>query len=237
MKKIAKAAFASVLLALVPGTALAHVTIQPNEYEIGSFARFVVRVPTERDVATTKVSVQFPENLVFVSFQPKEGWERTVKMKKLDEPIEVFGEEVDEVVGSVTWSGGEIGPGEFDEFGFSAKVPDEPADLEFGAIQTYAGGEVVRWIGPEDSDEPAPHVNILETGATEAGGQLGALAQMNEEIQALQDELGAAGSETSSEDEGEGSDDDSDDVLVYVAVGLGGLALLVSLLSLARKRT
>ncbi|MEA2497644.1 MAG: hypothetical protein QOH26_49, partial [Actinomycetota bacterium] len=178
----------------------------------------------------------------FVSFQPKDGWDRTVKMKKLDEPIEVFGEKVNEVVGSVTWSGGEIKPGEFDEFGFSAKVPDEPADLEFPSLQTYAGGEVVRWIGPEDSDAPAPHVNIIEVGSEEAGGQLGLLAELHEDVHALEaqvEELTAAGGAgtTSGDDAGEEKEDDDSDVLVFVAIGLGGLALLVSLLGLRRKKT
>ena len=117
------------LTALAPA-ALAHVTVQPNEAVVGSFSRFVVRVPTERDVPTTKVKVLLPP-LAFVSFEPKEGWKRTVEMVELDEPIVVFGEEVTEAVGSVTWSGGTIGPGEFDEFGFSARMPDAEETLEF----------------------------------------------------------------------------------------------------------
>ena len=31
----------------------------------------------------------------------------------------------------------------------------------FPAIQRYSNGEVVRWIGPEDADEPAPLVEVL----------------------------------------------------------------------------
>jgi uncharacterized protein YcnI len=229
--KIWRSILAGTVLALAPGSAWAHVTVQPNEYEVGSFARFVVRVPTEGDSPTTKVSVQFPESLVFVSFQPKDGWKRTVKMKTLDEPIEVFGEEVSEVVGSVTWSGGSIAAGEFDEFGFSAKVPDEATDLEFKAIQTYKGGEVVRWIGPEDSDQPAAHVNILDTGATDAGGQLAVIAQLRDEIQALQ------GGGSGESDDAEEDDDEDSDALLYVALGLGGVSLLVALAALTRKRT
>ena len=48
----------------------------------------------------------------------------------------------------------------------------QPGDtLQFKALQTYDGGEVVRWIGPEDADEPAPTVT-LEAAA--AGGGHGA---------------------------------------------------------------
>jgi hypothetical protein len=64
----------------------------------------------------------------------------------------VLGEQVTGVVGTVTWQGGAIEPGEFAEFGFSARPPDEPGTLEFPAIQTYDSGE---WSGgsPPDSEE------------------------------------------------------------------------------------
>ena len=163
-------------VALSPSPALAHVTVQPNESTPGAFARFVVRVPNERpNASTTKVEVELPD-LFFVSFMDVPGWTRTVEMRELDEPAEVFGEQVTEVVGTVTWSGGEVEPGEFMEFGFSARTPEEATTLEFPAIQTYDSGEVVRWIGPSDSEEPAARVNVLYVGAGEDEGQLAVLA-------------------------------------------------------------
>lgn len=148
-------------LVLVPAAA-AHVTLNPNTVPTDSFSRFAVRVPTERpDASTVKVTLELPEGLAFVSFQPKPGWERTVTMEKLDPPIELFGEKITERIATVTWSGGSIAPGEFDEFGLSAKVPDAVGRaLVFPAVQTYSSGEVVRWIGPPDADEPAPRVTL-----------------------------------------------------------------------------
>ena len=62
-----------------------------------------------------------------MGFQPKPGWTRTQSGRV------------------VTWSGGEIGPGEFDEFGMSIHVPANPGtELVFPATQTYANGKVVR---------------------------------------------------------------------------------------------
>src|SRR5688572_642658 len=131
MRKVIAVAVAALALCTIAAPALAHVTVQPNEAIVGSFSRFVVRVPNERDNAgTTKVKVELPP-LAFVSFEPKEGWKRTEEMVEFDEPIDVFGEEVTEGVGSVTWSGGRINPGEFDEFGFSARMPDGEETLEF----------------------------------------------------------------------------------------------------------
>ncbi len=167
-------------VALAPAPALAHVTVQPTEATAGSFARFVVRVPNERDdAATTKVEVQLPEALTSVSFQPKAGWTRTTERKDLARPIEVFGERVTQYVASVTWEGGRIDPGEFEEFGFSARVPDNAATLRFPALQTYSSGEVVRWIGPPDSEEPAGRVRTFRLAEGEdQPGQLELLAQL-----------------------------------------------------------
>jgi uncharacterized protein YcnI len=157
---------AAIVVAAWAGPAWAHVTVQPQEATTGSFARFVVRVPNERpDAGTVKVEVRFPGTVTNASFQPKAGWTRTVTMKTLDEPVEVFGEPVTEVIDTVTWEGGRIEPGEFDEFGFTVRTPDEPQELVFLAIQTYSSGEEVRWIGEADSDEPAARVTVKEAAA------------------------------------------------------------------------
>lgn len=162
---------AAVTFLVAAAAAFAHVTVQPDEAVVGSFSRFVVRVPNERDDAsTTAIQVELPP-LAFVSFQDAPGWERSVEMTTLDEPLEVFGEQVTEAVATVTWQGGAIAPGEFAEFGFSARMPDEPGTLEFPAIQTYDSGEVVRWIGPPDSEEPAALVDVVDLGAEEGQGQ------------------------------------------------------------------
>jgi uncharacterized protein len=156
-------AAAVVALVLAPAAA-AHVTVNPSEWEADGFARFAIRVPNEREnAATTRIALRFPDQILSASFQPIEGWRRSVEMRTLDEPIDVEGEQVTEKIHTVTWSGGRIRPGEFQEFGMSLRVPNEPgAELAFPAVQTYSGGEVVRWIGPPDSDEPAPRVAITE---------------------------------------------------------------------------
>jgi periplasmic copper chaperone A len=199
-------------------SAMAHVTLNPSEWEAGGFARFAIRVPNESDTeATTKVTVQLPENVISARFQPHPGWKRTVKMETLDEPIEEEGEEpITERMASVTWSGGSIGPGEFDEFGISFQVPETPGeDLAFPAIQTYSDGEVVRWIGPPDSEEPAPIVSVTEP-AEEEGGQPAASPQPP----------AASGGAAAGEDEGTSG-------LAVVALIVGIAALLAGLGALA----
>jgi uncharacterized protein YcnI len=211
----------ALLLAVSP--AWAHVTVQPEEAPAGAFFAFVVRVPNEReDASTTKVEVEFPP-LAFVSFQDVEGWKRTVEMRTLEEPLDVFGEPVSEVVGSVTWSGGEIQPGEFLDFGFSARVPEDQEELEFPALQTYSSGEVVRWIGPPDAEEPAARVAVVTLGGEEGQGQLALLAELNSRVQELEAATRESGGAS-------GGSSTATTVLSWVALGVALVALAVSLL-------
>ena len=210
------AALAAMLV--VAPAAAAHVTLNPPEWEAGGFARFAVRVPTERDNAsTTRITMKFPEQILEARFQPVEGWKRTVKMAQLDEPIDVEGEQVTERIDTVTWSGGSIRPGEFQEFGVSFRTPEEAGtDLAFPTVQTYSNGEVVRWIGPADADEPAPVVAVTEPAAEEGEAVAPAATPAQE--------TGSTG------EEDESSDTLSIVQLIVGLVGLGvGLAALVLL--------
>jgi periplasmic copper chaperone A len=192
--------------------AAAHVTLNPEEAAAGSFARFDIRVPTERDVDTTEVTVQLPDGLFFVSFQPKPGWKRTVKMEKLAQPVAIFGDEITERVASVTWSGGKIAPGEFDEFGMSARMPEKAGtELVFPALQTYAGGEVVRWIGPPDADEPAPRVKVT--------------AAEGEEVAETPGSTGGEAAETGAREATAESEDGEGRANLALGLSIAGLAL------------
>ena len=225
MRKSSVAPMAGAFVLLMAAPALAHVTVQPPEAPTGSFFAFAVRVPNERpDASTTKVEVQFPETVTNVSVQPHPGWDYEVKMKTLDEPIEVFGEEVTEAVDTITWSGGTIGPGEFDEFGFSVRTPDEPGELVFPALQTYDSGEVVEWIGDEGSEEPAAEVRILDLGLGEHEGELSLLAEL-----AQRSSDGDSGPVAPAPASGEGTDS-----MTWVALIVGVAGLVVGGAALAR---
>lgn len=235
MRRTFVGAAAVMIVAVMASNAMAHVTVQPSEAVAESFSSFVVRVPNERDDAgTTKIQVKFPP-LASVRFQDVPGWDRSVKMQQLDEPIEAFGEELTEAVGTVTWSGGTVGPGEYIDFPFSAAMPAGEQELKFAAIQTYEGGEVVRWVGPEDADAPAPLLHTVELGDLGEGlGQLGTLHEVVHELEGIQEAQGGAGPEAApadEEEEGE-EEDDSDMGVILGAVGIavGVLALLVALM-------
>ena len=66
-----------------------------------------IRVPNRaRRRHTTRAQVTLPEDqpLGSVSTTPIAGWSIKTATRKLDEPIEMFGQQVDEVVSKVTWT-------------------------------------------------------------------------------------------------------------------------------------
>jgi uncharacterized protein YcnI len=208
------------LFALAPAAA-AHVTVQPQEAPAGGFTRLDVRVPNERDGGdTTKVVMQLPPGFLSVSYEPVPGWDIKIGKRKLDKPVEQFGERVTEEVGRITFTGdgesGVIRPGEFQDFGLSVAVPDKPgATLTFKALQTYSNGEVVRWIGPPDAEEPAPQVKLTAAEGDEAASEAPA------------EQAAPAGGE----DDGGGSD-----ALAIIALVVGAAGLAAGLAALLARR-
>jgi len=219
MKRTIISAAAIAALAL-PAAASAHVTLQPEEAPAGGFERLDVRVPNEtEDASTTTVEVEFPDGFIFLSTEPVPGWEAEVKMVKLDEPVEAFGEEYTEQVGTVTWEATEdgIAPGEFQDFGLSVGLPDAPGEvLEFPAIQTYDDGETVRWIGPEDAEETAPVVTLTDAAVEHGSDPAAAEADHSETATATVDE--------------------GTDTLTVVALIVGALGLIAGLFALLSGR-
>jgi uncharacterized protein len=156
----------SVVALAIPAAAQAHVTLQPKTGVAGAYTRLDVRVPNERDdQSTSKIEVQFPDGFASASYEPVPGWDVKVTKKQLAKPIETDDGEITEGVNTITWTAkseaAAIPPGAFKDFGLSVQIPGKPGDkLTFKALQTYTGGEVVRWIGAEDSDNPAPVVTV-----------------------------------------------------------------------------
>jgi uncharacterized protein YcnI len=94
------------------------------------------------------------------------GWTAKLVTRKLAKPVKLGDDTADSEVGEVIWTGGTIGPGQYLEFPLSVAIPDTPnATLTFKTIQTYSNGEVAKWIGAPDADEPAPQVLVAAANA------------------------------------------------------------------------
>jgi periplasmic copper chaperone A len=212
-KMILAAAAAAVLLMAV--SASAHVTLQPKQAPADSFVRLNVRVPNERDNARTrKVQVQFPPGVLALSYEPVDGWQIAVTKRKLDRPAELHGDPVDEEIDEVSFTaqkGASIRPGQFRDFGLSLRTPAKPnRALTFKALQTYSGGEVVRWIGLPDSEEPAAQVQLISAAQAEQAQDSAATASAVRTAAAT-------------------NEDGPSTALVIAALVMGGLGLLAGL--------
>ena len=144
------------LFLMLSSPAFAHVTVNPDEAAKGGFTAVSFRVPNERDDSgTIQLEVEFPAEypIASVSVKPKAGWTANVEKTPLAEPVGGEGEEITEAVSRITWTGGRIGPGEFDEFDVSmgplpgghrpARVPDSP-DLRERRSRPLDRGDAAR---------------------------------------------------------------------------------------------
>ncbi|HUR87087.1 MAG TPA: YcnI family protein [Solirubrobacteraceae bacterium] len=204
---IAAAAIA-VLLAL-PAAAGAHVTLQPETAPAGGFTRLDVRVPNEEEsAATTKVVVQLPAGFDAPSYEPVAGWRISTAKDSV----------------TFTATGDGIEPGEFQDFGLSVAVPDGKvgSKLTFKALQTYEGGDVVRWIGAPGSDRPAPQVTLVAAESADTGHEAAPATP--------------AAATASDDDDDEDDEDDEGTTLPIIALIVGGLGLLAGGAALVRSR-
>jgi uncharacterized protein YcnI len=128
---------------VVAAQAGAHAEIGPEEVPAGSVSTFVLSVEGEEAVPTTQVAMQVPRGVSNVRPSPASGWQ------------------VNRSGRVVTWTGGSIQQGESFKFEISARFPNAPGrTLVFPVVQTYANGTVVRWIGTQASETPAPRISL-----------------------------------------------------------------------------
>ncbi|MGW2962819.1 YcnI family copper-binding membrane protein [Streptomyces sp. NPDC001220] len=159
---------ASVLAAA--GVASAHVTVHPESYAKGATDGVLTfRVPNEENTAsTTKVQVFLPTDhpVLGVLVSPRDGWTAKVTTTKLKTPVKTDDGTITEAASEITWTGGKIGAGQFEDFDVAfGQLPEDTGQLAFKTLQTYSDGKVVRWIeeaqsGGEEPENPAPTLKL-----------------------------------------------------------------------------
>ncbi|UQX02071.1 YcnI family protein [Streptomyces sp. RerS4] len=239
--KTSRVSFAAALAAgavlVLSGPAFAHVSVQPGEATKGGYATINFKVPNERDNAsTTQLEVNFPVDQPLTSVMPQDipGWTVNVEKTKLDKPLTVHGKQVNEAVTKVTWSGGKIEPGRFQQFPVSVgKLPDAD-QMVFKAIQTYDNNEVVRWIeeAKEGAAEPQTPAPVLKLTAAKGDDHHDAGAKKTDDAKNAKD--GAAKDGKHDEAAAKSSDTTARALgIAGIVVGLGGVAFGVA----SRRRT
>jgi uncharacterized protein YcnI len=177
-RRLAAAAVGALAALLVAGPAAAHVTVNPDTAPAGGYVEVSFRVPSESDTAsTTKVQVYLPTDhpIASVGLKPIPGWTGRAQTTKLAKPIKTDDGEVDAAVSTITWQGGSLAPGQFQDFDVTlGPLPTGTEELIFKAIQTYSDGSVVRWIdlqapGAAEPDHPAPVLHLTSAGSDTSG--------------------------------------------------------------------
>ena len=140
---------------VAPAIAFGHAVVLPKNSTPGAFERYVLRVPNEKAVATTRVEIRFPADVRVTSFEDVAGWQ-----------LEVLTDSTKRVVGAV-WTG-TLAPQRFIEFPFMAANPKVATRLIWPAFQTYADGERVEWTGAEGTKRPASSTLLAAASVSES---------------------------------------------------------------------
>jgi len=160
------------------GIASAHVTVHPESYAKGATDGVLTfRVPNEEDTAsTTKVQVFLPTDhpvLGVLVSPPQDGWTAKATNTKLKTPVKTDDGTITDAVSEITWTGGKIGAGQYQDFNVAfGQLPDDTDQLTFKTLQTYSDGKTVRWIeeaqsGGDEPENPAPVLDLTAKGAAE----------------------------------------------------------------------
>ncbi|WP_066065980.1 YcnI family copper-binding membrane protein [Neobacillus soli] len=156
--KISKVVIPAVIsLFFFSSIASAHVTVVPKTSATGAWETYTLKVPVEKEVATTKVTIKAPAGVEIMSYQPVPGW--TYSSDK-----DAAGK-----VKSFTFdaTGEGILPGQFQQFVFVAKNPDKATKAAWDAFQYYKDGSVVEWTGDEGADSPHSITDIVKAATTD----------------------------------------------------------------------
>jgi uncharacterized protein YcnI len=157
-------ALALILTLLLAAPASAHVTVIPDIARPGDSPQVTFRVPNERaDAATTALALFLPAG-VSAEVAPHKGWTITNK----------GGGEIDFAARDESAA---ILPGRTQDFKLTlGPLPDRDR-LVFKALQTYADGQIVRWIetSSPDDEHPAAFLDLSGKGAGGKGSGSGLL--------------------------------------------------------------
>lgn len=148
------ALLAAVAWLALAAPAVAHVEVLPASVAQGEATQFTIRVPSEREVPTIQVRVDFPQQVTVFSFaEPPPGW----TLRPLRAPDGRFR--------GVVYSGGSIAVSRYADFQVLGTA-FESGTAVWPSRQRYADGQVKPWTGPPETPgrSAAP-----ESGPTEPG--------------------------------------------------------------------
>lgn len=143
-KRLPLIATAAAGFLLFSGIASAHVTVKPAVSQPDAWETYTIKIPTEKEIPTTKVTLKVPEGVELMSYQPVPEWKITTEKDGAGK------------ISSITWdaTGAGIQAGEFQQFNFVAHNPGKETNVAWDAFQYYKDGSIVEWTGDEGSESP-----------------------------------------------------------------------------------
>jgi uncharacterized protein YcnI len=145
------------LAVAVPLAASAHVSLEDNTADAGSYTVITFKVPTESDTeSTSSVTATIPASEgLGVRYVPVAGW--TTEVTEGAEST------------TVTWTataGNEIPPAAMQVFSLSLGAIPDTGSIVIPVSQTYTDGSVVDWADTEeDAELPAPVLYVNDAPA------------------------------------------------------------------------
>ncbi|MEC0241043.1 DUF1775 domain-containing protein [Paenibacillus dokdonensis] len=157
-KRLPFIATAAAGLLLFSGIASAHVTVKPASSQPGAWETYTIKIPSEKEIATTKVTLKVPEGVELMQYQPIPDWKITTEKDSAGK------------ISSITWNATAegINAGEFQQFNFVAHNPEKETDVAWNAFQYYKDGSIVEWTGDEGSESPHSITKITTVAGQEA---------------------------------------------------------------------
>ena len=121
---------------LSSGVAQAHTTIWPRESMAGAMEKYTVRVPAESQVMSKGAELEVPDGVLVQTIGVPAGWKYDVKRQ-------------DGRIVAIAWHM-DIKPGEFAEFTFVARNPENQNQLVWKLREVFADGKVTDFTnGPQ----------------------------------------------------------------------------------------
>jgi periplasmic copper chaperone A len=176
-------ALVGAIVCTLAAPAWAHVTVDPPSAPKGGTVKLSFLAPNEEQgTKMTELQVSFPTPpqtpIPTVTVEAKPGWTVTVTNTKLAKPLVTDDGNITDVVSEVDWkaktAADAIAPGQFGEFTIDADgLPDDENQVVFKAIQTYANGDVVKWIDPvtaggPEAEHPTPILELTSPAGESA---------------------------------------------------------------------
>jgi uncharacterized protein YcnI len=127
----------SALMFGVAVPAAAHITLEQQKAEAGSYYKAVFRITHGCDGAPIRqIVVAIPEGVQGPKPMVKPGWAIEIERGKLDRPYTALhGRIVTEEVRQIRWTGGPLANEHYDEFVLTARLPDAPGKLYWKVSQ------------------------------------------------------------------------------------------------------